>query len=307
MQAHLLQPEKKLRFTEKYFAGFWVQINTLIRRNEGADSLLDGILRHPMLTVIQIMANNADNHHGHAQAVLQLYVQGNLGDPPGTYPDADQLDHDPIAAIRDFAIATQAGATGGINPATGLNWVASRAWARGIHRRNVEYRSACKHIWETVVGTFTSTQAVTLIAGLPYGSGPKLLIQVKNMQQRQTNMALLTLFSELINIQLASGKGIAEMYGRVLEIRARLANWDPPINLPDQLLIMCILRLLPRTYHPTRTIIMSSRDPISLKVTKDMLLDAENRDAERVAEAVGSSKTQRPPAAATALVTYDPS
>ena len=306
MQAHLLQPEKKLRFTEKYFTGFWVQVKTLIRRNEGADALLDGILRNPMLTIIDIMADNTDGHHGHAQTVLQLYVQQNLGDPPGTYADAEQLECDPIGAIRDFSLATNAGTTGGVNPANGRNWIQSRAWAAALQRQNIIFRNACKHIWETLVGTFTSSEAVTLIAGLPYGSGPALLLQVKNMQQRQTNMALLTLFSELINIQLSGNKGIAEMYGRILQIRARLSNWDPPIILPDQLLMMCMLRLLPRTYHATRTIIMSSRETIVLKIAKDMLLDAENRDAERVAEAVGSSKTPRPQPSATALVTYEP-
>ena len=74
MQAHLLRPEKKLCFTEKYFAGFLVQINTLIRRHEDADALLDGILINPMLDDIAVMGNNVDAHHGHAQAVLLLYV-----------------------------------------------------------------------------------------------------------------------------------------------------------------------------------------------------------------------------------------
>ena len=304
MQAHLLRPEKKLCFTEKYFAGFLVQINTLIRRHEDADAMLDGILIHPMLNAIAVMGNNADAHHGHAQAVLLLYVQQNLGEPPGTFPTAIQLEHDPVGAIRDFSRATSAGTNGGLNPATGLAWIGARAWARGMHRHNVVYRGACKHVWETVVGTFTSAQAVTIIAGLPYGSGQKLLRQVKTMQQRQTTMALFTLFNQLINMQLAGGEGIAELYGRILEIRARLQNWDPPIALPDQLLIVCMLRLLPRNYHPTRTIIMS-RDAITLKASKDMLLDVENRDAERVAAAVGSRGAPRAHSNATALVTYD--
>ena len=74
MQAHLLQPEKKLRFSEKYFAGFWVQVNTLIRRNEGADALLDDMLHHSTQRIVEIVADDTDNQHGFAQAVLQLYV-----------------------------------------------------------------------------------------------------------------------------------------------------------------------------------------------------------------------------------------
>ena len=303
MAAILAKPDKRLRFSERYFQGYFVTLNTYIRRNADADELLDGISTHPMLDIIDIMNDNADANHGYALAVLVLYAAANLGNPVGTYPDADQLEHDPISAIRDFAVATRSGNTGGINPANGRNWVGSRAWARGIHRRNLVYREACKHIWETVISTFAPSQSITLIAGLPYGSGPKLLMQVKNMQQRQTTMALFTLFSQLITLQLRSGEGIAELYGRILEIRARLENWDPPIMLPDKLMIVCMLRLLPRVYHATRTIIMS-RETVTLKGSKNMLLDVENRDAERVAVAVGSRSTPRAQSPATALVLH---
>ena len=213
-----------------------------------------------------------------ATAVRGLYIARNLGDPVGTFPDYAQLDDDPIGAIRDFAIATNSGANGGINPANGRVWVAARAWARGIHARNLIFREACKHIWETVVATFSSAEAATMIAGLPYGSGPKLLARVKSTQQRQTTMALLTLFIQLITIQLKPNEKIAGLYGRVLEIKARLENWDPPVILPDKLLMVCMIRLLPRVFHQTRTIIMTQKD-ITLDESKEMLLDVENKDA----------------------------
>ena len=134
----------------------------------------------------------------------------------------------------------------------------------------------------------------------------KLLSQVKHMQQRQTTMTLFTLFSQLISMQLRSGEKIAGLYGRLLEIRQRLENWDPPIILPDQLLlIVCMLRMLPRQFHATRTIIMS-REVINLDQSKDMLLDVENQDAERVNAAVGSKPTVKPTSTATALVTDGP-
>ena len=304
-QSSLLMPEKRLRFTEKFFPGYWVQLNTLIRRNEHADEVIDGILIHPMLEVLEVYTTPGDPHNAHATAILQLYVAKNLGSPIGQFPTAEDLEHDPIRGIRDFAIATASGTDGGLNPATGRNWIASSRWARVIHTRNVVFRSACKHIWETIVATFSSAEAVTVIAGLPYGSGMKLLFQVKHMQQRQTTMALFTLFSQLISMQLRSGEKVAGLYGRLLEIRQRLENWDPPIILPDQLLIVCMLRMLPRQFHATRTIIMS-RDVINLEQSKDMLLDVENQDAERVNAAVGSKPTVKPTSTATALVTNGP-
>ena len=74
--ANLLQPSKKLHFTEKHFQGFWVQLLTLIRRNEHADSLLDGILRNPMLDVLAAIADNANASHQFALAVQLLQQDG---------------------------------------------------------------------------------------------------------------------------------------------------------------------------------------------------------------------------------------
>ena len=117
-------------------------------------------------------------------------------------------------------------------------------------------------------------------------------------------MTLLTLFIQLITIQLKPNEKIAGIYGRVLEIKSRLANWNPPVILPDKLLMVCMLRLLPRVFHQTRTIIMTQKD-ITLDESKEMLLDVENKDAERIAAAVGStgaSAPRRNQKVATALV-----
>ena len=138
MQANLLQPSKKLHFTEEHFQGFWVQLLTLIRRNEHADSYLDGILLNPMRDVADTIADNADNDHLYALAVRAIYVAQNLGDPPGTFPDYAQLEDDPIGVIRDFAVATKAATYGGVNPVSDRVWVESRKWGRLIHGRNLE-------------------------------------------------------------------------------------------------------------------------------------------------------------------------
>ena len=229
-----------------------------------------------MRDVVDAIADNANANHLHAGAVRALYVARNLGDPPDTFPDYAQLEDDPIGAIRDFVIATNSGTNGGINPASGRVWVTARQWARLIHARNITFHQACKHIWETVVSTFSSVEATTMMAGLPYGSGPKLFARVKNTQQRQTTMTLLTLFIQLITIQLKPNEKIAGLYGRVLEIKARLENWDPPVVLSDKLLMVCMLRLLPRVFHQTRTIIMTQKG-ITLNDSKEMFLDVETR------------------------------
>ena len=297
MQSGLLKPDKKLRFNEKHFQGYWVQLNTLIRRNDEADQILDGLLPHPMSTLRAAQLDNHAAKHLVCVSLGELYRSLNLGNPPGVLPSEGEVEADPIGCIRDFARATKNGTVGGPTPNGGTNWTTSRAHVRTVYAANLIYRVGCKHIWETVVATFSSAEATTLIAGLPYGCGPKLLAQVKSMQQRQTTMALFTLFSQLITLHLKSGEGIAGLYGRILEIRSRLSNWDPPIELPDKLIIVCMLRLLPRLFHAARTIIMT-KDAITLKESKDMLLDVENRDAQRVAAAVGSKIAAKPEASA---------
>ena len=69
MDASYAKPSKKLQFSEKYFQGYFLTLNTYIRRNADADSLIDGLLTHPMLEIIDILDNNANASHGYALAV----------------------------------------------------------------------------------------------------------------------------------------------------------------------------------------------------------------------------------------------
>ena len=95
-----------------------------------------------MRDVTDAIADNANASHHYATAVRVSCAAQNLGDPPGTFPDHEQLDDDPIGAIRYFAIDTKAGTNGGIKPVSGRVWVASRQWARLIHGRNLVFREA---------------------------------------------------------------------------------------------------------------------------------------------------------------------
>ena len=191
-------------------------------------------------------------------------------------------------------MATERGTTGGKNIRDRAD-AATKAWVIEKYEDVTRYRKACKFIWDTALATLTAQKATTIIAGLPYGSGPALLQQIEHQQQRQTTMALFTLFSQLISLRLGSGETFSSLYARALGIRARLANWKPPIILPDQLIIVCLLRMLPSLFHGTRTIIMSTAN-VSLDTARDMLLDCENGDATRVAQQLGSRPPKTQPA-----------
>ena len=292
--------DKHLRYSEEHFQGYWVQLNTVIRRNDEADMLLDGLLVNPLEEMLDVLdrKDRTDPLWDIAQCIGSLYELHDCGNPPGTFPPTlEQMDNDPLDFIKEFSKATKKGTRGGKNSA-GASSPGAKKWAKHTFRDLVIYRRACKYVWETIVATLSAAEATTVIAGLPYGSGLKLLKQIKNTQQRQTTMALYTLFSQLITVRMKAKEGIVGLYGRILEIRSRLANWRPPIILPDKLIIVCMPRLLPRQFHATRIIIMSSKD-MTLKGSKDMLLDVENRDAERVTTALGSGT--QPAATSTAL------
>lgn len=286
---------KHLKYSDDHFQGYWIQLNSLVRRREEADDLLDGFLQNPLEELLNVW-DAKDDSGGLMQickAIKTLYVRNGFGQPPGTFPPTkEQLTRDPLNALKDFMMPTNRGTTGGKDE-TGGTHSDARKWVRANYKEMLKYRKACKYIWETAVATLDQAQATTIVAGLPYGSGPTLLKQIESQQTRQTTMALFTLFTNLITLRLGPNEKLRELYARMQQIRTRLLNWKPPVVLPDKLMIVCILRLLPAKYHSTRTIIMSSTT-ITLNGCKELLLDVENADAEHLLATLGTKGTTKP-------------
>ena len=287
-----------------------MQLQSRIRKNDDADDYLEGYLENPLANLRKAWNTHSGNPRPAGDDINQLYNTGEsvssvynfaiciktlytdttFGDPPGSFPPTlKQLDEDPMKHFKFFILATENGSKGGKN-AQGRSDVAAKAWVKTAVEDVKRCRKACKHIWDTALATFTSAKATTVIAGLPYGAGPALLNQIENQQERQTTMALFTLFDQLISLKLGAKESFASLFSRALGIRARLNNWKPPIKLPDQLIIVCLMRQLPRQFHGTRTIIMTTPS-LTLRSCRDMLLDAENRDAERVKQELGTAST----------------
>ena len=306
------EDRKPLMHSEIHFRGYWVQLQSRIRKNDDADDYLEGYLINPLEKlrkawddhhsnprpagddVVQLYntGQSVSNIYNYATCIKTLYDNSQYGDPPGTFPPTlEQLKNDPMRHFKFFIQATERGTNGGTN-AQNRGDAATKAWVKTAFEDAMRCRKACKHIWDTALATFSSAKATTVIAGLPYGAGPALLDQIENQQERQTTMALFTLFDQLISLKLGAKENLASLYARAHGIRARLKNWKPPIVLPDQLIIVCLMRLLPRQYHGTRTIIMTTSG-ITLPSCRDMLLDAENRDAERVKRELGTANTAR--------------
>ena len=299
---------KPLLHSEIHFRGYWVQLQSRIRRSDDADDYLEGYLENPLVALRKAWnAHNANarpagdainqlyntgesvsSTYNFALCIKTLYTDTTYGDPSGSFPPTlKQLEEDPMKHFKFFIQATENGTKGGTN-AQGRGDVAAKAWVKLAYENVKRCRKVCKHIWDVALATFTSAKATTLISGLPYGAGPALLKQIESQQERQTTMALFTLFDQLISLRLGPKESFSSLFARATGIRARLKNWKPPIELPDQLLIVCLMRQLPRQFHGTRTIIMTT-PTITLASCRDMLLDAENRDAERVKRELGTA------------------
>ena len=267
-------PSKHLVYSEANFAGYWVQLNALIRHNDQADQILDGLLTNP-LKQLQLLDAEDD-----LCTTLHACYRATGGRFP---PDSVLLDNDPMATIKEFkiAVATLNGENESVNE-----------WLTINDDTLNNYRAGVKHIYEKTVATLSSEQSALFVTDVGYGAGPLLLKRLRHKQQRQTNMGLFTLFVSLITLSLKPRESITSLFSRVRLIRARLKSWRPPIILPDQLILVCVLHLLPREYSSTRTIIMSKREA-SLSTAYDMLLDTENADANLISKTIGSGNANR--------------
>lgn len=103
-------------------------------------------------------------------------------------------------------------------------------------------------------------------------------------------MSLFMLFGNILGMKLKAKETLSMLFARLTSLRQRLRNWQPRIDLPDQLILVCILRALPTTYASTCTIIMATR-AMDLETAKIMLLDAENADARLINQNLGSTNT----------------
>ena len=110
------KPNKHLRYSEEHFQGYFVQLNTLLRKDGDTDELLDGFLVNPLLTLCESINPNDDTcpNKAVAESIRTLYIKHMLGDPPGTFPPpAGVIIKDPMQCIKDLNQATDRGKTFG--------------------------------------------------------------------------------------------------------------------------------------------------------------------------------------------------
>ena len=127
------------------------------------------------------------------------------------------------------------------------------------------------------------------VRSVPHGFGTRLLYNIAYDNQHNTTRALFTLFSSLFTMKFTEGE-LFEAYKRRFDlIINHFTNWDPPIQLPEQLLLFFVLRGLPaQPYGPVTHIVLAS-DQIDLRKGLRLLRDVGQSEVGLINTTMGST------------------
>ena len=152
--------KKILLHSEKHFQGYWVQLQSKIRRNDDADDLLEGYFENPLTALRRAWDHHHDNPrpagddindlyntgasvsdlYNYSLCIKTLYTGTSYGDPPGNFPPTiQQLERDPLRHIKEFSLTTSRGSEGGRNYA-GRSDQATKAWVRTAYENAIKYK-----------------------------------------------------------------------------------------------------------------------------------------------------------------------
>ena len=255
-----------LVYSREQFDDYLVALLARVRFNDAADRIVSGESQHPLL--------NYQRQHSSALALLKIM--------PFT---AIQLIEDPIGCYVQFtrSIASALSVFPGDVPDVGNLGVLDDLYQ--IHRK------AQRFIYDVIVRTLRVGASMHYARGVKFGAGLHLLNTVVADNRQTTTRSLMALFSTLLSIELKQSELFESFARRMDQLIMRLYNWQPPVILPDQLLLFCALRALPDVpYGPVRHIILASPN-ITYRVGMQMLKDVANTGAELIKSTLGSAST----------------
>ena len=151
------------------------------------------------------------------------------------------------------------------------------------------YKSAQRKIYVMIVATLHVGTSMHYARSVPYGYGTQLLANILHANRHNTTRALFALFSSLFTLKLKPGETFETFNRRFDLVINRFANWDPPIILPEQLLLFFVLRgLSPTPYGPVTHIVLVSEN-MSLQKGLRLLRDVRQSEVGLINDTMGSS------------------
>ena len=132
---------EKLQYSEDHFQGYWVRLQTAVRKQEDADELLDGTLENPLETISEAVYNGDEDDEEDerlqriALCIQTLYADSQLGDPPDSFP----------ARVEVIAVVSTKKGTKGGRGANGRNNAESRTCVKKAYEALLKYKKGCKN------------------------------------------------------------------------------------------------------------------------------------------------------------------
>ena len=253
----------KLEFSSENFDDYLTALLSKIRDDDNADSILSDTLHHPLI----------DYQRRNNLALRLLRV-------PRLSP-ADLL-ADPVDTYKRFVDAT----TTALNNSTGS--VPDLPQLDLLDDDFEIFKAAERWIYTSIVKTLRVGLTMHYARGVPYGAGQALLNRIREDNRHMTTRSLMALFGALFGLRLKPEETF-ETYSRRLDLLVqRLANWRPPVVLPEALLLYCALRGLPDApFGPVRHIILASPS-ITFREGISMLRDVDQSGATLIKSTLGS-------------------
>ena len=257
-----------LWFSREMFADYWTALESRVRQDDDCDRVYTGTMRHPL---IELQHKNRDQIRSYN---CELVTDDAMltADPIGP---TEML----IASIIVAAVAAT------IVPPLAVHWDDFRSeWT--------VYKRAQRKIYAIAIATLQVGKSMHYARAVAYGAGTQLLSTIYEDNRRTTTRSLFALFSSLFTLQYKSGETFQLFRTRFELIKSRFTNWRPPIVLPQELFLFCILRgLSEQPYGPTKHIILATAN-ITLQRGLQLLSDISQTGANLIKETLGSGPSE---------------
>ena len=252
-----------LSYSREQFADFWTALISRVRQDEDCDQIYSGSMPHPL---VDLQKKNRQQISEYAVTlVAEAFLESNPIEPTEIF----------ITAIK--LAATRANK----DPPLSLLWEDFlKVWPK--------YKAAQRKIYAITISTLRVGTSMHYARAVPFGAGTHLLSSIYSDNIRNTTRSLFALLTSLFTLKARPQETFDAFKTRFDLIISRFANWNPPIVLPEPLLLFFAIRGLPdKTFGPTKNIILAT-EKITLTRGFQLLRDVGGSGAALITSTLGS-------------------
>ena len=258
-----------LWYSSEQFADYWTALTSRVRQDDELDKLFTGIMAHPLVAL----------QNSNRSQIEDDYHLNLISD--------EKLKAYPIQSAEYFIAAVKVAAAEANNePPLTNNWdVYTTAWPI--------YKATQRKMYSIAVSTLKVGSSMHYARSVPFGAGTQLLSVIHSDNVRNTTRSLFALVSSLFTLKLKPQESFEAYKLRFDLIISRLANWTPPIVLPEPLLLFFVIRGLPeQPFGSVKNHILAT-DTITLHKGLKLLKDIGQSGANLINSTLGSGETQQ--------------